>query len=116
MTCKDCIHYDVCDDCGLRFIVDVEDKCKEAKDKSRFVELPCKVGDKLYFIYPNDEFNEGCSIETVVDVSVRGVYISPFISGECAEQNYFVPWENLNREYFLTREEAEKALERRNGK
>lgn len=46
MTCKDCIHYEVCDDtyslefCGTEI-------CKEFKDKSNFIELPCKVGDTV---------------------------------------------------------------------
>lgn len=48
MTCKDCYHYDVCgfegcDDGALTF-------CKDFKDKSRIVELPCKMGDEAYYI------------------------------------------------------------------
>ena len=46
MTCKDCYHYDVCAINGI----DVENTtfkkelcCGEFKDKSRIVELPCKV-------------------------------------------------------------------------
>lgn len=69
MTCKDCIHYDVCHirinsidflpvikgkvsrlsimykECG-----DVEKHCSHFKDESRFVELPCKVGDNFFII------------------------------------------------------------------
>lgn len=48
MICKDCYHYDVCgfegrDDDALTF-------CKDLKDKSRIVELPCKMGDEAYYI------------------------------------------------------------------
>ena len=59
MACKDCIHYDVCGgytltdlDCDVFHyaregradeIPDIEVRCSDFKDKSRFVELPCKA-------------------------------------------------------------------------
>ncbi|MBO5934060.1 MAG: hypothetical protein J6Q94_01090 [Clostridia bacterium] len=61
--CRDCIHYDVCDcyhtatDTG-RFAYqnfsyedrnDVEESCDDFKDKSLVLDLPCKVGDTVYF-------------------------------------------------------------------
>ena len=57
MTCKDCIHYDVCnswDSWNDELYADGNsDKCRnysKFKDKSRIIELPCKVGDKVYVI------------------------------------------------------------------
>lgn len=51
-TCKDCIHYDVCqaleDNGQVSKIHPIQCGC--FKDKSRFVELPCKVGDRVYQI------------------------------------------------------------------
>lgn len=52
MTCKDCYHYDICgfewcDDDALTF-------CKDFKDKSRIIELPCNVGKTLYCVSYND--------------------------------------------------------------
>ena len=46
MTCKDCIHYEeVCEYNNAA----LDDKpCAAFKDRSRFVELPCKVGDTLF--------------------------------------------------------------------
>ena len=41
-TCKDCLHGDVC------FTVLNSMLCQHFKDRSRFVELPCKVGDRVY--------------------------------------------------------------------
>lgn len=59
MTCKDCIHYNVCSklctgiDMNL-FMKDdnttASESCIDFKDKSKFVELPCNVGDKYYRI------------------------------------------------------------------
>ena len=51
MTCQDCIHYDVC-----QFHIDEEttmtvNECSHGfKPKSRFVELPCEIGQTVYTI------------------------------------------------------------------
>ncbi len=64
MTCKDCIHYSVC------FITDedVEKEvgkfgCDDFKDKSRFVELPCNVGD---ITIKKDAFGDVCLARKVL--------------------------------------------------
>lgn len=52
MTCKNCIHYDVC--CELMKQLHWRPElCNSFKDKSRIVELPCKVGEELFLTdYP----------------------------------------------------------------
>lgn len=55
MTCRDCIHYDVCqaleDNGQASKIRPVQCGC--FKDKSRFIELPCKVGDTVWELTKN---------------------------------------------------------------
>lgn len=52
MKCENCIHYDACKEIsdvhGLAF--GYSPFCDRFKDKSLFVELPCKVGDKVWCI------------------------------------------------------------------
>lgn len=63
MTCKDCIHYEACKTTASYFGCstnnshtfatyelrqEIEKDCADFKDKSRFIELPCKVGDTVY--------------------------------------------------------------------
>ena len=72
MTCKECIHYDVCK--ALEDEVDMIStyQCGCFKDKSKFIELPCKVGDTVYFA------NGKSIIETTIDkIGVRqsGLFI-----------------------------------------
>ena len=43
--CEQCIYYPKCDEYPFD-----ESGCKDFKDKSRFVELPCKPGDMVYVI------------------------------------------------------------------
>ncbi len=50
MTCKDCFHYEACNDFAFGGGIEFSnaDKCKHFKDKSLFIEMPCKVGDTIY--------------------------------------------------------------------
>ena len=50
--CKYCIHYDVCLLHEDNFIDDANKNgfCGKHKSKSRYIELPCAVGDAVYFI------------------------------------------------------------------
>ena len=83
-TCKDCIHFNDClSSAKTRYYGeksacnDVQERCKYFKDKSGFIELPCKLKDEItlldgekrtveYLIYDgewhfgteNGEFNE----------------------------------------------------------
>lgn len=45
MTCKDCFHYEVCCD---EYELEHAEYCNNFKDKSKVIELPCKVGDTVY--------------------------------------------------------------------
>ena len=65
-TCKDCLHYDMCsgftptdldrdvfDYCRKGItdeIPDIDERCSNFEDKSRFVYLPCNVGELVYVI------------------------------------------------------------------
>lgn len=45
-SCKDCIHFVVCEEVPTKSA----DDCDFFKDRSRFVELPCHVGDTVYML------------------------------------------------------------------
>lgn len=57
MTCKDCIHYEVCEEnhqvsnegTTFDFVTDSAKHCKHFKDKSEYIALP-RVGFKCYFL------------------------------------------------------------------
>ena len=56
MTCKECIHYELCEVQAFNgFNKNFEPEkdwkhCGVFKDKSKYIELPCKVGDVVYWI------------------------------------------------------------------
>jgi hypothetical protein len=121
MTCKDCVHYEVCKEQDAMLgentideIVGVESVCEFFKPKSRFVELPCEVGQKVWFVNSTNwqqtewEVAEGkvSMIQQKADKSWK-VRISHNSSV------WDITLDNIGKEYFLSHEKAVKALAER---
>ena len=126
-TCNDCIHYDVCAKYNKVYERELSHRycteCKDFKDKSRYIELPCAVGDTLWVlwsytksipkgVYPvkayalryDDKKNN-------MRVCVNGNFKMDKYDGY---YNYYYQgtfsWENVGKTVFLTKEDAKKAL------
>ena len=126
MTCKDCLHYELCKYNTFQeahyfgkakeiyITIDNNSPCKYFADCSEWVHLPCKVGDTIYKLwygpchlgetYPDSYGCDGCYDEcdikkviTEYKVPSLRFIIDELMNGSCV--------------YYLTREEAEKALE-----
>ena len=108
MTCSDCIHERVCENAFCWIDPNDSNKkttCCSFKLKSRYIELPCAVGDYV-------EWDNGL-IKTLY--CVRGYMCDD--AGFRFILNDFSPVINhRNITRTLTKEEAEKALERSEGK
>lgn len=114
-TCKDCIHYEVCKtekgstvfyrEGLLSSTYDQVDKICGAlfKDRSRFVELPCKVGDTVYWDILGKPVEDEITNITIYDNCTR-VFLKKGISFDI---------EDIGRMIFLSREQAEQALKER---
>ena len=129
MTCKDCIHRELCTDyvsslakvqnADVKYISqwldEIEGKrnqtdnaCEHFADRSLFVELPCVAGEYVYVIEPI--FGKSIehtirrrkikSIEPHAEIKFYGSWIHDFLSG-------------FGRYIFSTYEEAEQALKER---
>ena len=110
--CESCIHFDRCK--GLyrseRLQKIVSKGCPYFKDRSRFVELPCKVGDMVY-VLKGDHIEFAHVIAIYLDNS--GGMFDLKIFKEIAINFYiskYNTFENIGKTVFLTREEAEQAL------
>lgn len=116
-TCKECLHYDACggylpsdldadvfDYCKKGIadeIPDIDERCSSFKDKSRFIELPCKVGTKVWLLRK----------DTVPDDDYRMSFHDEWV---LCEVNFQLSMINqIGETVFLTREEAEQALKER---
>lgn len=111
-SCKECIHYCVCKavaDTG-KFVLDTErpdqsERCPNFADKSRFIELPCKIGDTVWVIVNG--------IKKPLEAQVRSVDIKNTIDINTAVKGYYSVTVNsgdFGKSLFLTKEEAEEAL------
>ena len=105
-SCKECIHFDRCK--GLykfdRLQKAVSKGCSYFRDRSRFVELPCKAGDTVYSVHGHPDY--GYKIEALQAQDVALICSSGELSYS-KRLNYF------GKTVFLTREEAEQALKER---
>lgn len=117
MTCKDCIHYEVCsqfskaDETNHEYYTytNLSEKCGCFKDKSLLMLLPCKVGDMLYEPTDRGTISE-YKVKAIrmelfsmfVEWDITKGFVWRFIDGICAEE--------IGKTVFLTREAAERAL------
>ena len=120
-SCKDCLHVDVCcsylstvyNKCKLatpdfELLKNIEcDECQHFKDRSRFVELPCKVGDTVYFILRSFDGKMRINPEKVCYFTIDANELRIHTTA-----GYFTE-RDMNDGVFFTRERAEQVLKER---
>lgn len=127
-SCKECLCYDVCE---ARIAADENypernytenNNCSNFKDRNRFVELPCKVGNAVYeTVFNRDKTFSHINTHKVVGIhlgdfpDLRGHKRQEYLVTHCKMMNLLsrIPLNKLGKTVFLTKEEAEKALEER---
>ena len=122
-NCNDCLCVDVCKMHSdivsadyypeiLRKKFEEESNCPHFKDRTRFVELPYKVGDTVYFA-TKDKFNSATIDEiTITENGLQFYWIQYDKSYETTEiwdDGTFFD-KDIGKTVFLTPEAAEKAL------
>lgn len=110
MRCEDCIHFAVCynlaRDYNLSFMWDDHaETCTDFKDKSKIIELPCKVGDKIFNIEDMEQFPNSYDDDYILCFVVNddGLYFET----ECYQQRKI---SEIGKTVFLTKKAAEQAL------
>ena len=101
MTCKDCLHFEVCDYAGECQYP--QGYCKFFKDKSEWIHLPYKVGDIVYCFAPCFDADHHPKLK-VIEKEIIELKTTATVLG----LNFDI--HNIGKTIFLTREEAEKAL------
>lgn len=116
MTCKDCIHYEICEgwytDICFGSILEINKICEQFADRSKFIELPCKLGDRLYAINGKGE------IKSWEIICIRAIKSSIQWNSEhieytvgCEKSNGIM-WTHLDKtkNVYFSLEQAEQAL------
>lgn len=105
-NCRDCLHFKACYEMAAannadEFCTMFAEKCEDFTNRSEWVHLPCKVGDK---VYQTDGIRIYESTIRAIEISsARTVYFT---------ENIAFDKRAIGDSIFLTREEAEKALEK----
>lgn len=117
-TCKDCVHAEVCrfkdlpaplSDSYIRESECIEKRCGDFKDRSRFVELPCKDGEYVYVIEP---LCDSMAFHTIKHRKIK--HIEPQARIQFAGGGWILNFLSAFNQYvFRTYEEAEQALKGR---
>ena len=119
-TCKDCIHYEVCEPYTSPNESFPEKKggCPLFKDKARFIELPCAVGDTVYVPW-HWVGTQGIATVEVEEVKVydnvnkRCMFFIDMQSDDEDFNQAYGCWkleQNIGKTVFLTKEDAEQKL------
>lgn len=115
-TCKDCIKADVCkykneDVSKGTKVKDLITDCQSFKDKSRYIELPCKVGDTVYKVMDIESVHRQILEMKVLSIEIKDT--TNFFAKTVKKYRYnygaFTLYD-FGKTVFLTREEAEKKL------
>ena len=115
--CENCISQNVCrwweNGMGKNLNCTDEVVCPEYKDKSLFVELPCKVGDEVYLI-EFGKVQKGRINEINISASGNVVVLDLFFRSIVLRRNRAIYFTQFSNTIFLTKEEAEKKLKENN--
>lgn len=102
-SCKDCLHVDVCKSKDIFGDMPV---CSHFKERSRFVELPCKVGDTVYVKMQFGGYAEGKVRDYSYFISCGFCVV---VTSEKFDKQP-IPFSEFGKTIFLTPEAAGKAL------
>lgn len=107
MNCRDCLYYERCKKLGI-FNVETRSVCEDFTDRSEWVHLPCRLNlpQELYRYMFDDDYNK-----IVVKCKVGEVTGYGFELIHYDGRRWKYGYDRIGKTVFLTREEAEKALE-----
>lgn len=114
MTCKGCLHYEVCSGHAFEEKYCDKDNCLDYTNRSEWVHLPCKVGDTVYYV-DGAWYLKNKSMWEIKPIKVTEFSTKIGRSGKLYPLSIIAngtryPVTSIGKTVFLTREEAEKAL------
>lgn len=105
--CKKCIHEKVCRTREFPSIDEIlKDGCPHYKDKSLFVELPVKLGQICYALYPYKNEVEECRVSSLTQKADGSWKIRLTHNHSVFE----ITLDKIGKTVFLTKEEAKQKL------
>lgn len=113
-SCKDCLYYKRCKKLGI-FNVETRSVCEDFTDRSEWVHLPCEVGDIVYYFdgayYSKNKNNWKVRPIKVTEFSTKIGRNGKLYPLSIIANGTRYPLTSIGKTLFLSRKEAEKALE-----
>lgn len=116
MTCKDCLHYEVCyyqEICTKSELEELgkDGGCDFFADRSEWIHLPCSIDTVFFKPISRRNTIAKCTLSSLTQNADKSWKIR-LISG-IFRSAFEITTNDIGKTVFLTREEAEKALEER---
>lgn len=109
--CGDCIHLEVCEDIddGIQMCYTGYKGCEHFKPKSRYIELPCEIGQT---IYDASEIVSGTYAPEVYELRGNEITIEKERNGKIVfvYDGLYVYPDEIGKTFFLTEDDMKKAL------
>ena len=99
--CIDCLHYTIC--------CDTISGCPFYTDRSEWVHLPCNIGDVFFRTIPWRNTIDECTVSSLTQKADKSWKIR--LTSGIFRTTFEITTNDIGKIVFLTREEAEKALE-----
>ena len=121
-TCKNCLHFEACKQWYTALPDKYHDGCEHFKTRSRFVELPCKLGDPVYIIvYLKNKMPSHITQRTITGIHItekvfglRGEKASHYlVTNTDIGHAQHIPFQEIGKTVFFTKAEAKAALLKR---
>lgn len=111
MTCKDCLHCEICKIHGMKVEGEKINKefCGCFADRSERVHLPCNIGKKFFRTIPWRNIVDECVVSSLTEKADKTWKIR--LTSIVFRTTFEITINDIGETVFLTREEAEKALE-----
>lgn len=121
-SCKDCLHYEACKGtyytakgCDNIALYDFDGEmyadsgCEDFTNKSEWVHLLCNIGKKFFKTIPWRNIVDECAVSSLTKKADKTWKIR--LTSSVFRTTFEITINDIGKTVFLTREEAEKALE-----
>ena len=111
MTCKDCVHYELCKMYARFGVTDLpyndETICDHFKNKANVIELPCELGSEIYMLVTRHTKSFEWENKKMILQNNQHTFIK---KTTFTKSNLFKVIDDFGKTVFLTKEEAEQKL------
>ena len=102
MNCQDCLHYQMC-------VYSGDKSCPYFTSRSEWVHLPCNIGNVFFRTIPWRNIVDECTVSSLTKKADKTWKIR--LTSNIFRTTFEITVNDIGKIVFLTREEAEKALE-----